>query len=68
MREEIAYESTARSEWPVFSMRYTFNPDDVAPEREFEPNEAVIYDATSEDDGRWMSAVYGSYVSITDIR
>lgn len=54
--------------WPVFSIRHTYCPEDVAPRVSFEPNELVMYDASSEIEGRWISASYGSYVPISDVR
>lgn len=58
----------SQSDWPVFSIHHTYNPQDIAPETTFEANEVVMYDATSDDDERWISAKYGSYVEISEIR
>lgn len=55
-------------DWPVFSVRHTYCPKDIAPDVSFEPNELVMYDTTSDIDGRWISASYGSYVPISDVR
>lgn len=59
-------ESTDR--WPSFSLRYTFNPDDIdAPE--FRPDDLVVFDAGSPDsEEAWMAASRGSYVAIEETR
>ena len=64
---EHAHPASALSDWPVFELQHTFNPDDIAPMRSFEPNEVVLYDAMDYQAGRWISAKYGSYIPITDI-
>lgn len=68
MSEKVTHPSSIRSEWPTFSIRHTYNPDDIATDVSFEPNEVVFYDAKTRKDGRWMSAKYDSYVSVTDVR
>jgi len=55
-------------DWPVFSIRHTYCPEDVAQSVSFEPNELVMYDASSDIGGRWISASYGSYTPISDVR
>lgn len=67
MSEEV-HPSRARSDWPIFSIRHSYNPDGIAPQKAFEPNEVVLYDATQFQEGRWLSAKFGSYVPITDTR
>ena len=64
---EQAHPGTGLSSWPVFEVRHAFNPEDVAPEMAFEPNEVVLYDARDYQDGKWISAKYGSYIPITEI-
>lgn len=56
------------SDWPTFGIRHSFNPEDVAENYTFEPNEVVLYDAKDYEDGRWISAKYGSYQPITQLR
>lgn len=58
----------ANAEWPAFTLRYTYNPEDVGESATFEPNELVVYDPSAECSGSWISAAYGSYVPISDIR
>lgn len=59
----------AQMDWPVFSIRHTYCPKDISADVSFEPNELVMYDTTSEEiEGRWISASYGSYVPISDVR
>jgi len=68
MSEDGTYQTVTRSEWPSFTLKYTFNPKDIAPDATFEPNEAVMYDESDRREGRWISAKYGSYISITEVR
>ena len=56
------------SEWPMFALRHTYNPEDLAPGKSFEPNELVVYDAKDRQDDRWISAKHGSYMPVTEIR
>lgn len=58
----------ANMDWPVFSIRHTYCPEDIAPSISFEPNELVMYDTSSETEGRWISASNGSHVPISDVR
>lgn len=65
---EETYPTTPNGEWPVFSIRHSYNPEGIAPGVSFEPNEVVLYDASHIKQGRWLSAKYGSYLPLTDIR
>lgn len=67
MSDEVS-KTAARSDWPMFAIRHAYNPKDVATDVTFEPNEIVFYDAQRFEEGRWMSAKYGSYTPITEIR
>ena len=59
--------SSPLSDWPVFEVRHSFNPNDIAPDVEFEPTEVVLFPATNNAEGQWISAKFGSYVPITEI-
>lgn len=64
--EAVSKEQSAR--WPSFSLRYTFNPDDVDAPVEFAPDELVVFDPTRERSQAWVAAARGSYVAIEDVR
>lgn len=66
--DETSRMTTAHSDWPVFSIRHTYNPQDIGTDVRFEANEVVMYDTTTDEDGRWISAKYGSYVEVSDVR
>ena len=68
MSDRSGSSTGVQMDWPVFSIRHTYCPKDIAPDVEFEPNELVMYDTTSDDGERWISASYGSYTPITDVR
>lgn len=65
---EQAHPASPLSDWPVFEVRHAFNPDGVAPGMTFDPTEVVLYAATDYEEGQWISAKYGSYSPITEIR
>lgn len=54
--------------WPNFTLRYTFNPDDIdGPE--FRPDDLVVFDAAhGEGSDAWISAARDSYVAIEETR
>lgn len=58
----------ATDHWPNFSLRYTFNPDDIdGPE--FRPDDLVVFDPTQSDrTGAWIAAARDSYVAIEETR
>lgn len=60
--------SESTDHWPSFSLRYTFNPEDIdGPE--FRPDDLVVFDATAgERSAAWISAARGSYVAIEETR
>lgn len=64
--ELVSAEST--DHWPSFSLRYTFNPEDIdGPE--FRPDELVVFDASRTDGtDTWISAARDSYVAIEETR
>lgn len=68
MTEKMSDSAVADYDWPVFSLQFTYNPDDIARGESFEPDEVVVYDAKVCDDSRWIAAKRGSYVSIEEIR
>lgn len=69
MREQETADGTEAVDWPVFSLRYTFNPEKMAGRQEFQPDELVIHERDQDDPRtRWMAAERGSYVSIEDVR
>lgn len=53
--------------WPSFTLEYTFNPRETAPDVEFAPDEVVVYDPDA-DSTCWMSADRGSFVPVEDVR
>lgn len=61
-------EEESAANWPTFTLRYTFNPEELAAPAEFDPDELVVTDPGSGDDGAWLSAGRGSYVDIKDAR
>jgi hypothetical protein len=54
--------------WPSFSLRYTFNPEDIdGPE--FRPDDLVVFDARADKrSNAWIAAARGSYVAIEETR
>lgn len=69
MRERGTSTGDGAVDWPVFSLRYTFNPEPMAGREQFSPDELVIHDRTEDDPRtRWIAAERGSYVSIEDVR
>lgn len=54
--------------WPSFSLRYTFNPDDIEGP-EFRPDDLVVFDASQGDDtDTWIAASRDSYLPIEETR
>lgn len=54
--------------WPSFSLRYTFNPDEIDG-HEFNPDELVVVDSTQGvGTDAWISAARDSYVAIEETR
>lgn len=54
--------------WPSFSLRYTFNPDEIEGS-EFGPDELVVFDPTRhESDESWLAAARDSYMAIEETR
>lgn len=69
MRERETASATEAVDWPVFSLRYTFNPESMAGREEFLPDELVVRERNQDEPRtRWLAAKRGSYVSIEDVR
>lgn len=64
-QEPVEQESAAN--WPTFSLRYTFNPEELEVPVTFEPDELVVFDPTTDDEA-WLSADRGAYLDIQDAR
>lgn len=65
-QESIEEESAAN--WPTFSLRYTFNPEELEVPVAFDPDELVVFDPSTGGDEAWLSADRGSYLDIQDAR
>lgn len=60
-------ETDTSASWPRFTLRYTFNPEELDAPVSFDPDELVAFDPSSGDDA-WISATRGSYIDIEDTR
>lgn len=62
--------ATTDSEWPMFRLRYTFNPQELEGRDCLSPDELVVFDPSCGGDleGEWVTAERGGYVAIEDAR
>lgn len=65
MSSQEPLEKDTSANWPKFTLRYTFNPEDLDAPVSFEPDELVVFDPAEGDDA-WISAARGSYEDIKD--
>lgn len=65
-----AAEDAWDDEWPIFPLRYTFNPQDLAGRERVAPDELVVFDPSHSQEigGAWITAERGAYVAIEDVR
>lgn len=59
-------ETDTAANWPRFTLRYTFNPEELDAPVSFDPDELVVFDPSDGDDDAWVSATRGSYMDIKD--
>lgn len=63
-------EKRSTTEWPVFDLSYTFNPNECAHARSLDPDEVLLFDPNRTDtlETHWIAAKRGAYVSVEDVR